>query len=155
MSGPETPNFHIICGFEILLSWEERIWIFLSSWYWRKCLWFSYSSDELFWALLVSHCPAQSGRSRCLAARGRGRCRSLQAGRAVSARGSGRGKCCSKIPTPAGEPLLVTASHVIASGINDLERMEHVIYKLSAEDKEALANARKSKWDDNQDVPGN
>lgn len=71
--------------------------------------------------------------------------RSLQAGRAVSARGSGRGKRCSEIPSPAGEPLLVTASHVSASGIDALDRMEHVIYRLSVEEKEALANARKSK----------
>lgn len=132
---------------------------------------FGYSSYHQGWSYIVSvylwplyktkyfyvvRVPWSLGRAGVLSEReAEDACRSHQAGRAVSARRSDRGKCCSEIPNPAGEPLLVTASHVIASGINDVERMEHVIYKLSVEDKEALANARKSKWDNNQDVPGN
>lgn len=54
-------------------------------------------------------------------------------------------------------PLLVGSTYklqvtVLHQEINDPEHMKYVIYKFS-EDKEALANARKSKHDNNQDLP--
>lgn len=47
--------------------------------------------------------------------------------------------------------LQVTVLH---QEINDLESMKYVIYKFSEEDKEALANAGKSKHDNNLDLSG-
>lgn len=154
MSDLGTSNFHFIYGFEILLSWEESMLIFLSV---------QLTLGELFmlilficWIILsfanfvLSRSEREEQGSEREAADA---CRSLQAGRAAAAHRSGRGKCCSKIPAPARRAVLVTASHVFAPEIND--RMEHVVYKLSVEDKEALANARKSKWDNNEDMPGN
>lgn len=47
--------------------------------------------------------------------------------------------------------LQVTVLH---QEINDLEPMKYVIYKFAEEDKEALANAGKSKHDNNLDLSG-